>query len=306
MAERRSLADLGFPSMPGEKLSELVKQAWEAMKAPGKAYNEGMTPDEMIRAGNDFAMTMGAGGSLVPKPGNSLGIFGGRLAKTANLEKLADAEKFEKSGIPADTIWKATGWGRGKDGKWRFEIPDNKAEFAGHENFVNQARQEATTKTPMETTVGSVYDHPELFKAYPQLKDTPLGTTYNSAGVSYGGKVGIMPLLTKERAHSTMLHELQHEVQSLEDFAKGNNTNNPIASVYHALSEKVGDREALKFLDRMQNAKNKNLLYKNSAGEVEARSVQARQNYSPLQRGLRSPWQDEDVPRNLQLPFGYK
>jgi polyhydroxyalkanoate synthesis regulator phasin len=293
MAEKRSLADIGFPAMPGKRLSELVQEAWNAVKGPGKAYNEGMTPDEMIKAGNDFAMTMGTGGSLVPKPGNSLGIFGGKLAKTANLEKLAQAEKFEKAGVHPDMIWKATGWGKGSDGRWRFEIPDQKAAFKGEIPAVPKNTNE-------------VFDHPELYAAYPELamglvKKTGPRAKFN--GANYGNNViGINPKITDPR--STMLHELQHSVQDIEGFAKGADTGSAKSIVTQAMVRKgMSLQEAKKVVAKL---KDKYQVYKHTAGETEARSVQKRKDYNDLLRGLRSPWQDEDVPRNIQLPFGYK
>jgi polyhydroxyalkanoate synthesis regulator phasin len=289
----RSLADLGFPSMPGGKLSDLISSAWTAIKGPGKAYNEGMTPDEMIRAGNDFAMTMGAGGSLVPKPGNSLGIFGGRLAKTADLDKLAQAETFEKAGVSPDIIWGATGWGRGSDGRWRFEIPDQKAAFKG-----------GIPAVPKNTS--EVFDHPELYAAYPELamglvKKTGARAQFN--GANYGNNViGINPKIKDPR--STMLHELQHSVQDIEGFAKGADTGSAKSIVTQAMVRKgMSLQEAKKIVSKL---KDKYQVYKHSAGEAEARSVQKRKDFSALQRNVRAPWRDEDVPRNIQLPFGYK
>jgi hypothetical protein len=316
MAERRSLADIGFPAMPGGKLSELVKSAWEAMKVPGKAYNDGMTPDEMIKAGNDFAMTMGAGGSLVPKPGNSLGIFGGRLAKTANLEKLAEAEKFEKAGINADTIWKATGWGRGKDGKWRFEINDKDATL----NLKHDALDPVWEKNPNydrnrggyeyldrwpSPTLGEAFDHPALFEAYPDLKNIQLGKETSGHRGSYAG--GTITLDDASDKH-TLLHELQHAIQRKEDFAKGSGsgriandlTSNlgPDHPIVKKLAERIGPKGERSSIERR--------LYKHAAGEVEARNTANRMFFSNLQRAMKSPWTTEDVPRNLQLPFGYK
>jgi hypothetical protein len=301
----RSLADLGFPSMPGGKLSDLISSAWTAVKGPGKAYNEGMTTDEMIKAGNDFAMTMGTGGSLVPKPGNSLGIFGGRLAKTADLDKLAQAEKFEKAGVPADTIWKATGWGRGKDGKWRFEIPDKgmkaKLDYDALEPKWEKQTNNSYGETPQVFRFGDAFAHPELFKAYPDLANIQLRKETSGAMGSYSpGSIR----LDGARDTSTALHELQHAIQRTENFAKGTNPNAVVEQLIkelgpaHPLVQKMTDRVAQQSMNRK--------LYRNTAGEVESRNVETRKDFSNLQRALRSPWTTEDVPRNLQLVLGIK
>src|SRR5262249_17511373 len=56
-------------------------------------------------------------------------IFGGPMAKTANLSLLRKARDMEAGASPTwtqgHTIFDETGWFRGADGKWRFEIPDD-------------------------------------------------------------------------------------------------------------------------------------------------------------------------------------
>lgn len=302
LSEKRSLADLGFPSMPGGSLSDMAKAVWEAMKAPGKAYGQGMTPDEMIKAGNDFALNMGVGGSLVPKPTNSLGIFGGRMAKTANLEKLAKAEQFEKAGVDPDTIWKATGWGRGKDGKWRFEIDDSKATLSPDVEWLGQGR------------LGGVYDHPELLKAYPELRNTVVKDT---GGPNYGwsdhknDRIGLNFSLMKKNKRdpqSTLLHEIQHRIQDAEGFAKGNNAQDPIHNILVDSEKALSPDQRFDLVMQIDKLSPEGIkkLYKNAAGEVEARTVQARMAYNKLKRAIRSPWRDEDIPRQAQIPFGFR
>lgn len=55
--------------------------------------------------------------------------FAGQKASTANLEHLKNAQEMETLGADMESIRKATGWFKGRDGKWRFEIDDSKAEF---------------------------------------------------------------------------------------------------------------------------------------------------------------------------------
>ena len=54
-------------------------------------------------------------------------IFAGQNAVGAPLDKLEAAKKLEETGEAAETVWGATGWFRGQDGKWRFEIDDSAA-----------------------------------------------------------------------------------------------------------------------------------------------------------------------------------
>ena len=51
--------------------------------------------------------------------------FAGRNAANADLEALDAAEEMERRDVDAETIRQQTGWFRGRDGKWRFEIDDS-------------------------------------------------------------------------------------------------------------------------------------------------------------------------------------
>lgn len=52
--------------------------------------------------------------------------FAGQKASTANLEQLKNAQEMETLGADMESIRKATGWLKGRDGKWRFEINDSR------------------------------------------------------------------------------------------------------------------------------------------------------------------------------------
>lgn len=49
----------------------------------------------------------------------------GENAQTAALDKLDQAKQMDSEGKSKEEVYKATGWLKGADGKWRFEIPDN-------------------------------------------------------------------------------------------------------------------------------------------------------------------------------------
>lgn len=51
--------------------------------------------------------------------------YAGRDAGNADLEALHEAERYEMQGVDAETIRQKTGWFRGADGKWRWEIDDS-------------------------------------------------------------------------------------------------------------------------------------------------------------------------------------
>jgi len=83
----------------------------------------------------------------------------GVRAENAPLESLKRAKTMDGNSTP-DEIYKETGWVKGRDGKWRFEIPDNldKVDWSIFEKGntdVNYRR------------LKNLYDNPRLYEAYP-------------------------------------------------------------------------------------------------------------------------------------------
>ena len=102
----------------------------------------------------------------------------GERAMTANMEALKEAKAMLVKDADMKTIYKKTGWHRGADGKWRFEIPDNLDDI----NFAELRDNE-------ETTLGKIYANPALYQAYPWLKNllvTAEDMEKNRRGYAYG------------------------------------------------------------------------------------------------------------------------
>lgn len=102
----------------------------------------------------------------------------GERAVTANMEKLKEAKEMLAKDADMKTIYKKTGWHRGADGKWRFEIPDNLDDINLAELRDNE-----------ETTLGKIYDNLALYQAYPWLKNllvTVEDMEKNRRGYAYG------------------------------------------------------------------------------------------------------------------------
>lgn len=77
--------------------------------------------------------------------------FAGKKAKTADAYRSATTEKMLNNGIDAETVRKETGWFKGYDGKWRFEIDDSQMKI--------------TIPNNKYLTVEQIVSHPKLFEA---------------------------------------------------------------------------------------------------------------------------------------------
>lgn len=90
-------------------------------------------------------------------------VFKGPKAKTWDQDAADTAQALEDAGVDADEIWKQTGTFRNPNGSWRQEISDYAMEF-----------KPGTVEFDTEKKMSDVIDHPELYKAYPHLKDMTL------------------------------------------------------------------------------------------------------------------------------------
>jgi hypothetical protein len=251
--------------------------------------------DRLVDASTQTAMALAGLGAPGAEAG-AAGIFGGKLARTANLDKLNLASKMTREGATPSTIWGETGWFRSPtDGKWRFEIPDNKAKMLGH--GLDYSREGDFGAGPAE----AMYQHPELYEAYPELKNVKL---YNSVylnpkkpnGIgSFNERLNPQELEVSAKDLNTAtdvgIHEMQHGVQGIENFARGGN---PSRIAY--LQAKMPSKIPLHELKTDPED-----LYARLAGEVEARNAQVRAPLTPEQRAKIPPWMTMDEPFEKQL-----
>lgn len=204
--------------------------------------------------------------------GPVMGTFAGVNAKTADLAKLATAKELATKGVDNEAVRQATGWFRGMDDKWRFEIPDNAAEFKtriSKSKGFNVPFDEWRGPSGTRGELGQALSHDELFAAYPDLAnvyiDTPFGVTaQKSPSGQYYQKQTFFPekievnskiMSNKQKSMEALLHEVEHAVQAREGFTPG------------------GSIRGMSMKD-----------YQNLAGEIEARDVSARMNLTPEQR----------------------
>ena len=132
-------------------------------------------------------------------------------ARTADSAALRRAEALEKSGTDNETIRQETGWYRGMDGQWRFEIDDSGATFsrtgeaqysadnadyarytqlmnrmltgdlteAEHAELLGLDKKNGSTKKELarridegNATLRDILQHNALFEAYPEIAET--------------------------------------------------------------------------------------------------------------------------------------
>ena len=182
-------------------------------------------------------------------------------------------------------------------------------------------------------------EHYKLYEAYPQLNE--MQATFGASAKPRGSyspwskDIAVEgPSTASQR--STALHEAQHAVQQIEGFARGADNiflkpNTPAWDIYQerlkAIKtpmtveefEKAGigspEYTYLEYLKQTKDSVKNNApmldraaqdyavqeAYRRSAGETEARNVQARRNMEPTELQSKEPWTTQSVPNKEQI-----
>lgn len=149
------------------------------------------------------------------------------------------AEEMASNKMSAKDIRLATGWEKGIDGKWRYDIPDGKFKDLD----INDLRREVESDgTVVESAkLSDVFDAPDLYEAYPEAKDIKVvfkklpERNYGSFNIRDNKITVNKDLYNNKRpeADLTMLHEIQHYIQNIELFERGaNQSYTPIVMKY--------------------------------------------------------------------------
>ena len=246
--------------------------------------------------------------------------YAGEKAKNADKAALNTAKEMEKNGADAETIRQKTGWFRGADGKWRWEIDDSGMEYRrdGDAQLLNEpeyrrlqeltgkwaksfeengaplsASEEAEMDELQETYSDRVWDekyllrdflkHDELFKEYPYLNRVSL--VFDELG--YGEK-GFFDRRSNTivlsdsligTAEDTLIHEIQHVIQKIEGFTGGSSPKYWDERMENGYSKRWASGEEMMPSE----------LYRNTAGEIEARDAAARRSLTAEERRGRKP-----------------
>ena len=170
------------------------------------------------------------------------------------------ALEMEFDGKTPREIFDKTGWQRGADGEWRYEIDDpvlkdtafdalkeDRAKWERKEDEFFESKETDSLsvdeqnaiidkiwkdrdESVAKTTLGEVIDAPMLFKAYPQLRTMTVefGPLPKGVGGYYDWLDNVIRLdknadILPAKTHSNLIHEIQHAIQEIEGFSGGAN-----------------------------------------------------------------------------------
>ena len=208
--------------------------------------------------------------------------------RTFRMDNLSVAKDMEKNKKKAKAIKAATGWERGADGKWRYEMPD--VVLRDPKEWVN--KKALTLSDIVEKPNDLFKEYPELFDAYPELKDMKiLKGRAKSGGVFYNNAITLNLgdireaikydldthyKLANNSLKKTLVHEIQHYIQEHEGFAQGGN------------SEMIVDKNVLDAIAKLRAEKDAvaKEFYAMSPAEQQKRKYEINNRYNDLTKQI--------------------
>ncbi len=208
--------------------------------------------------------------------------------RTIRMDNLSVAKDMEKNKKKAKAIKAATGWERGADGKWRYEMPD--VILRDPKEWVN--KKTLTLSDIVEKPNDLFKEYPELFDAYPELKDMKiLKGRAKSGGVFYDNSITLNLgdireaikydldthyKLANNSLKKTLVHEIQHYIQEKEGFVQGGN------------SEMIVDKNALDAIEKLRAEKEAvaKEFYAMSPDEQQRRKYEINNRYNDLTKQI--------------------
>lgn len=207
-----------------EKIRDFFKAAIEKLRNLYKGMAPNSTEAKMmqgvideLQAKWDAAFAASLTAEVTETSAAAQHSIAGRNAAIADIVSMENAVRMEEAGHTAPEIYNDTGWFRGADDMWRFEIDDSTMRYT--------PERMAQKMTDGAAHLEDVIDHPVLFEAYPQLRD--VSVTFSpmkpgSQGVYRRTENRIyLADSIKNSPEATLIHEIQHAIQAMEGFAFG-------------------------------------------------------------------------------------
>ena len=201
-------------------------------------------------------------------------------------------------------------WFSGPDGKMRFEIDDSGAYYDEVAMGPNKSSYAYLPRA---------LHHPELFKQYPSLKNTIVKIKDLGEGImgKYSPRTNTITINPNNPDKlSTILHEIQHNIQEIEDFARGGNpetavdamtdeqilstSENYLAYLYPSISKEavaatVADTPIPELKEILKASETIGIqAYESLLGEVEARDTEARRKMTMEERQATAPYTSQN------------
>lgn len=288
---------------------EQIEGAVALMDTRAKSWaseEKGRTPEQWYQGISDIKQGEFKKGTL--KAYQILGEIGASNIE-GTMDNLKVAKEMESKGKESKDIRIATGWEKGVDGKWRYEIDDSMTYlYKSLQDYVKDAKKEYgedvfNNGQAVQKELKFLYSNPELYQAYPELMDVLVSIEKlppDEVAFSDGEHLVLNSNynLSKSETKSIIIHEIQHLIQSKEGFARGSGIREQrerqARAIYNKPYSELSDFQRYTIEPQAKGE------YEAIAGEVEARNVSQRMGFSPQERIQKTLESTEDITRDQQ------
>lgn len=198
-------------------------------------------------------------------------------------DRFATAQDLEDAGASREEIWNKTGWWRGDDNQWRFEIPDFSSEEVDalynhaieHEVYDDGITFGISIHDFLKREKDHGKDVEKLYpgfssfdKEYPKVSALEIEFRSDMASHKYGalslihGKPAYIKLNNDADWYAALVHELQHGIQHDEGFKQGGSRK--------IGSGKVDDADLQTIAERVHQAVKRAITWYKRIGEQKA------------------------------------
>lgn len=159
------------------------------------------------------------------------------------------AKQMQKAGTDNESIRQNTGWFQDRNGDWKFEISDKNMKI----------KDNVQLKANTNYKLGDILEHSTLFTMYPELQNIDVKfLDVKKVNGSYNKKNNTIRLNSNlldsdMKLQGTLIHELQHAIQSTEGFEGGAKANKSKKAYYESLGEIEADNVKYRFIDEKYN-----------------------------------------------------
>ncbi len=245
------------------------------------------------------------GGMFSPETAVKAMIVGAaRLGKLKGFPHMPTVEDMIIDGERNSGLFNATGVYRDKDGSRKTILSDANAKLTTKVLAYPESTMQATRLgiSGQSKLLPEVLDHPDLYALYPELRDTIVANAsipLNRAEfLRDKNKIRLGPQDSTDTLKSTLLHEIQHNIQKIENFQRGGNYNSftkiPKGALPKILevTKNTADPSIIDAGNRFRAAISKDRAqaydtYMNLPGEKEARFTQATRNLTEEELGYK-------------------
>ncbi|MDR2530965.1 MAG: hypothetical protein LBC65_05450, partial [Oscillospiraceae bacterium] len=181
--------------------------------------------------------------------GESRYSFAGKGSRTADTVARSSAESMERKGRDSEEIRRDTGWFRGMDSKWRYELDEKLT-------VKTAVWERLKSDNGITVALSELVDSAPLFEAYPELAGIRVNAdALNGENASLWGSgstlhISLNNTLGIDSVAEALVHEIQHVIQDEEGFTPGTSIRSsegrfvsPSAETVRAAEQQLNDIE---------------------------------------------------------------